>query len=89
MSGGQKQRICLARLFASDPDLFILDEPTTGMDEAARLAFYELLQHNAHAHKKGILMVTHDHDEIRPYVDREIRLVRKEDCPWKCFHIHS
>lgn len=89
LSGGQKQRICLARMFASDPDLMILDEPTTGMDEEARKKFYELLQHNAHHHKKGVLMVTHDHDEIRPYVDREIRLIRKENCPWKCFHIHS
>ena len=89
LSGGQKQRICLARLFAEDPDLLILDEPTTGMDEEMRLRFYELLRHSAHHHNKAILMVTHDNNEIRPFIDREIHLVRKDDCPWKCFHIHS
>ena len=42
LSGGQKQRICLARIFATDPDLFVLDEPTTGMDVEARGEFYKL-----------------------------------------------
>lgn len=89
LSGGQKQRICLARIFATDPDLFILDEPTTGMDESSRSNFYKLLRHNAHAHNKAILMVTHDHEDIKEYTDRNIRLVRKEDSPWRCFHMSS
>lgn len=89
LSGGQKQRICLARIFATDPDLFILDEPTTGMDESSRTDFYELLRHQAHEHGKAILMITHDHEDIKNYVDRHIRLVRKEDSKWRCFHIHS
>lgn len=89
LSGGQKQRVCLARLFAKDPDLYILDEPTTGMDEENRLHFYKLLQHSAHHHNKAILMVTHDYDEIKPYIDRQIHLVRKENCPWRCFHMDS
>lgn len=89
LSGGQKQRISLARIFATDPDLFILDEPTTGMDEESRKKFYRLLQHNAHDHGKGILMITHDHEDIKEYADRQIRLVRKEDSPWRCFHMNS
>lgn len=87
LSGGQKQRISLARIFATDPDLFILDEPTTGMDEQSRNEFYRLLRHSAHQHGKAILMITHDHEDIKQYADRQIRLVRKEDSPWRCFHI--
>ncbi|MGD6677953.1 metal ABC transporter ATP-binding protein, partial [Xanthomonas citri pv. citri] len=40
LSGGQKQRAVIARMFASDPDIFILDEPTTGMDAGTKDAFY-------------------------------------------------
>ncbi|MGX7024922.1 metal ABC transporter ATP-binding protein [Vagococcus hydrophili] len=89
LSGGQKQRICLARIFASDPDLFILDEPTTGMDEASRRSFYKLLRHSSHVHQKAILMITHDHEDIKEYMDRHIQLVRKEDTEWRCFHMNS
>lgn len=89
LSGGQKQRISLARVFATDPDLFILDEPTTGMDEQSRGDFYKLLRHSAHEHGRGILMITHDHEDIKPFADRQIRLVRKEDSPWRCFHMDS
>ena len=89
LSGGQKQRISLARIFATDPDLFILDEPTTGMDEESRNEFYRLLRHSAHDHGKSVLMITHDHEDIKQYADRQIRLVRKEDSPWRCFHMNS
>ncbi|WP_018932322.1 ATP-binding cassette domain-containing protein [Gracilibacillus lacisalsi] len=89
LSGGQKQRISLARVFATDPDLFVLDEPTTGMDGNARKEFYKLLKHNCKEHGKGILMVTHDHEEIRHYADKHIELVRKEDSPWRCFSMDS
>jgi zinc transport system ATP-binding protein len=89
LSGGQKQRISLARIFATDPDLFILDEPTTGMDEESRNEFYRLLQHSAHDHGKAVLMITHDHEDIKQYADRQIRLVRKEDSQWRCFHMNS
>jgi len=89
LSGGQKQRISIARVFATDPDLFILDEPTTGMDVNSREEFYKLLRHNSKEHNKGILMVTHDHEEIHHYANKHIELVRKEGSPWRCFSMDS
>lgn len=89
LSGGQKQRIFLARLFASDPDLFILDEPTTGMDAQSKEAFYKLLSHSCRKHKKAVLMVTHEDGLIDKYADKHIRLFRKENLSWKCFSMTS
>ncbi|AQS53860.1 High-affinity zinc uptake system ATP-binding protein ZnuC [Jeotgalibaca dankookensis] len=89
LSGGQKQRIALARIFATDPDLFVLDEPTTGMDKESRERFYRLLRHNSKVHNKAILMVTHEHEDIKTYMDRQIILRRKEDSPWRCFSMDS
>lgn len=53
LSGGQKQRAVIARMFASDPDIFILDEPTTGMDVGTKDAFYQLMHHSAKKHGKS------------------------------------
>ena len=89
LSGGQKQRIPLARVFATDPDFFVLDEPTNGMDRQSRRSFYELLQHACKAHGKAILMVTHADQEMEGYYDREIHLHREEGTPWRCFSMTS
>lgn len=89
LSGGQKQRISIARVFATDPDLFVLDEPTTGMDKKSRANFYKLLKHNSEVHGKGILMVTHEHEEIKQVADKHIELIRKENSPWRCFSMDS
>lgn len=89
LSGGQKQRISLARIFAMDPDLFVLDEPTTGMDIQSRKDFYRLLKHSAKVHNKAILMVSHDDLELHSYIDKHIELLRKENCPWRCFSMDS
>lgn len=89
LSGGQKQRICLARIFATDPDLFVLDEPTAGMDKTSRERFYHLLHHACAHHGKAILMVTHEEEALEQYVDKHIHLQRKEDSPWRCFSMVS
>lgn len=89
LSGGQKQRTVIARLFASDPDIFVLDEPTTGMDAGTTQTFYELMHHNTKQHGKSVLMITHDPDEVKAYADRNIHLVRNTALPWRCFNLHD
>ncbi|MEX2785591.1 metal ABC transporter ATP-binding protein [Streptococcus sp. H49] len=89
LSGGQKQRVVIARMFASDPDIFVLDEPTTGMDTGTTETFYELMAHSAHQHQKAVLMITHDSEDVKGYVDRNIHLVRNQNLPWRCFNIHE
>lgn len=89
LSGGQKQRAVIARMFASDPDIFVLDEPTTGMDAGTTETFYELMHHSAHRHNKAVLMITHDPEEVKAYADRNIHLVRNQELPWRCFNIHE
>lgn len=89
LSGGQKQRAVIARMFASDPDIFILDEPTTGMDASSKQDFYQLMHHSAKHHGKSVLMITHDPDDVREFADRNIHLVRNQDSPWRCFNIHD
>lgn len=59
LSGGQLQRVLLARALASDPEILILDEPMSFLDNTAQTQFSELLE----AFRKDeitILMVTHD-----------------------------
>lgn len=84
LSGGQKQRICIARALAQEPDLLVLDEPTTGMDQESRLGFYELMHHQVKAHARTVVMVTHGLSEVEGYLDRMITLERKEGGGWKC-----
>ena len=84
LSGGQKQRIIIARSLAQRPDLLVMDEPTTGMDQESRKGFYELMRHMVDVHGMTIVMVTHGLDECRPYLDRIIELEREGEGGWKC-----
>jgi lipooligosaccharide transport system ATP-binding protein len=62
LSGGMKRRLSLARALVSDPDLLLLDEPTTGLDPQARHLMWERLQ-TLTGQGKSILLTTHFMDE--------------------------
>ena len=60
LSGGQKQRVFIARALAADPQLLILDEPTAGVDTAARDQFYELIRDLQQRMALTVILATHD-----------------------------
>ena len=62
LSGGMKRRLSLGRALVNDPDLLLLDEPTTGLDPQARHLMWERLQ-KLLQQGKAILLTTHFMDE--------------------------
>ncbi len=62
LSGGQRQRLALAAALVGRPRLLFLDEPTAGMDPAARLVVQDLVREVV-AGGTGVLLTTHDLDE--------------------------
>ena len=76
LSGGQQQRVFVARAIAQEPELLLLDEPTTGVDAATE----EALLHIVRALVAGgmpVLMTTHDLDRAVDWFDRLIVVDRR------------
>ncbi|CDZ64834.1 nodulation factor ABC transporter ATP-binding protein NodI [Neorhizobium galegae] len=69
LSGGMKRRLTLARALVNDPQLLILDEPTTGLDPPARHQIWERLR-SLLIRGKTILLTTHMMDEAERMCDR-------------------
>ncbi|AUW47537.1 nodulation factor ABC transporter ATP-binding protein NodI [Rhizobium leguminosarum] len=69
LSGGMKRRLTLARALINDPQLLILDEPTTGLDPHARHLIWERLR-SLLARGKTILLTTHIMEEAERLCDR-------------------
>ncbi len=74
-SGGQQQRLRFAMALLSDPELLILDEPTTGMDVEGRRDFWSAIRADADS-GRTVVFATHYLEEADAHADR-IVLVRK------------
>ena len=75
LSGGQQQRAFIAKALAADPELLVLDEPTTGVDVEAQDAIASLLQRLRSELEMTILYVSHEFGAVERFVER-IVLVR-------------
>ena len=71
LSGGQQQRTFVARAIAQEPDLLLLDEPTTGVDAATEESLLQLVR-GLVARGMPVLMTTHDLDRAAEWFDRLI-----------------
>ncbi|MCM2575592.1 ABC transporter ATP-binding protein [Achromobacter xylosoxidans] len=68
-SKGMRQRLALAQALLGEPRVLLFDEPTTGLDPASRLMFYEIV-HELRAAGATILLSTHALSELAGHADR-------------------
>ena len=69
LSGGQRQRFTVAASLVNDPEVVILDEPTTGLDPQARRNLWELIR-QFHADGRTVVLTTHYIEEAEALCDR-------------------
>ena len=77
-SGGEQQRLRFAMALLSDPELLILDEPTTGMDVEGRRGFWAAIRHDTDE-GRTVLFATHYLEEADAYADRIILIRHGRD----------
>lgn len=72
LSGGQQQRLCIARALILDPEILLLDEPTSSLDERAGAVIEDLLVQLKS--QCTILMVSHYLDQVQRVADRIVEV---------------
>jgi zinc transport system ATP-binding protein len=76
LSGGQQQRAFIARAFASEPRLLVLDEPVAGVDAESQRLFRDSLTHLIAEHRSAVLLVSHELGAVAQDLDRVLVLKR-------------
>ncbi|MDO4550473.1 MAG: ABC transporter ATP-binding protein [Planctomycetia bacterium] len=74
LSGGQRQRVMLARVLVNRPEILLLDEPASGIDDRSTHSFYRLLEKLNREEGITILMITHDLREAAEHFSRVLCL---------------
>jgi len=74
LSGGMAQRVALARSLARRPEILLLDEPFSALDEVIRSEMQQLLLEVCQRHHTAVVMITHDIDEALLLADRVLLL---------------
>jgi iron complex transport system ATP-binding protein len=74
LSGGELQRVIIARAICQQPEIILLDEPTTALDPSHQLKIMDLMEKFRREHGTTIIMVSHDLNLASMYGDRVLLL---------------
>jgi zinc transport system ATP-binding protein len=77
LSIGQQQRAFIARAFAGEPELLVLDEPIAGVDAESQRRFRDSLVHLIRQHGAGVLLVSHELAAVADVIDRVVVLKQR------------
>lgn len=77
LSGGQRQRVALARLMAYEPDVLLLDEPFSALDEDLKKDLLQELKSELQI-SKPVIFVSHDKEEVNYLCDLKYRIKQGE-----------
>ena len=93
LSGGMKRRLVLARALINNPELLILDEPTTGLDPHSRRSVWEKLNYLKTEKNTTLLLTTHYMEEAERICDRvaimDLGKIVTIDTPSRLMDIHG
>lgn len=78
LSGGQQQRLCIARALISDPEIILLDEPTSSLDGKACTKIEELLLELGK--NRTLLLVSHYQDQVQRVADQVYQVTDRRLC---------
>ncbi len=85
LSGGEKRLVSLATVLAMEPEILLLDEPTTGLDDATKARIVDLLEKLP----LSLIMISHESDILERITDSIINLENGRILTDKAFHIHQ
>eukprot|EP01135_Chromosphaera_perkinsii_P006021 Nk52_evm2s381 gene=Nk52_evmTU2s381 len=76
LTGGMMRRLMMTLAYCRNPDIYILDEPTAGVDPINRRAIWDLIEEEKRVYNKTILFTTHYMEEAEMFADRVMMLNR-------------
>lgn len=72
LSGGEQQRVLLSMALMDSPNLLLLDEPVSGIDQNGMDLFYKTIYHSKENYDLAVILISHDLDYVRRYADKAV-----------------